>query len=406
MGLQFLQNVGELITADHEILNVENEWRWGHKNALIVHGDFTSWILSYSMKTKETSEPMSCLRSLFLRHRSRKDFTQTIPKHLLKLVKIHCGIMAQGHLNAQKRTEWQREPSAVWNKEQLSHSCESGLPEEWWDCAMECCFTCATCTTRRPMAWQPSRSTWPVTWRTINSFQIVEYIPITAKDMSRVHQFGTKTLKGTLLGISTFGKRSVRRLDDSRCWRVARISSLRNISGKIGKARSIRERTLRISVCKPNSKTSLSTKTVLASRGKSWARRWCWNGRRWQKGKQNRRFVVHVWRIHLSTSWRTSFEVLPRSWNIPDPIEICRRDESNSDEHIQCVWTHYQEFMDRSEGYIILRSGLGVQDSRSCVTSWRIQVGEWKTYGNPKHNQTRQYVAWSMDTIIQDTRRK
>ena len=32
-----------------------------------------------------------------------------------------------------------------------------GLPGEWWDCAMECFVTCATCTTTWPMARQHSR---------------------------------------------------------------------------------------------------------------------------------------------------------------------------------------------------------------------------------------------------------
>ena len=52
---------GELITADQKILNVENESRCGHKNAVIVQDDFTNSIQSYPMETKETSETMSCL---------------------------------------------------------------------------------------------------------------------------------------------------------------------------------------------------------------------------------------------------------------------------------------------------------------------------------------------------------
>ena len=52
----------DLITADHKILNAENESRCGHKNGLIVQDDFTKWIQSYPMKTKETSETMLCLQ--------------------------------------------------------------------------------------------------------------------------------------------------------------------------------------------------------------------------------------------------------------------------------------------------------------------------------------------------------
>ena len=44
---------------------------------------------------------------------------------LLKLVKIYNGNMTQAHVIAHKRTEWQKEPSTEWKKEQLSHSCKA-----------------------------------------------------------------------------------------------------------------------------------------------------------------------------------------------------------------------------------------------------------------------------------------
>ena len=33
-------------------------------------------------------------------------------------------------------------------------------------------------------------------------------------------------------------------------------------------------------------------------------------------------------------------------WNLPDPIEIHRRDETVSNEFKQCLWTYYQWFME------------------------------------------------------------
>ena len=53
---------GDLTTAEHKILNVENASRCGHKNAVIVQDDFTNWIQSYPMKTEETSYAMSSLQ--------------------------------------------------------------------------------------------------------------------------------------------------------------------------------------------------------------------------------------------------------------------------------------------------------------------------------------------------------
>ena len=50
---------GDLITADHNILNVETSRDADTKNAVTVQDDFTNWIQSYPMETKETSETMS-----------------------------------------------------------------------------------------------------------------------------------------------------------------------------------------------------------------------------------------------------------------------------------------------------------------------------------------------------------
>ena len=61
--------------------------------------------------------------------------------------------------------------------------------------------------------------------------------------------------------------------------RFARARSRRNRRQKIQIPRHIRRRTLRISLCKRNFKTSL----VIDSRWKLWGRRWWWNRRRRQE---------------------------------------------------------------------------------------------------------------------------
>ena len=105
----------------------------------------------------------------------------------------------------------------------------------------------------------------------------------------------------------------------------------------------------------------------------------------------------------------TSFEALrPRYCNIPDPSDISRRNEPNSDKYKQCLWNWNQWQVDRSEG---CQSFWGVAcDSKipdpTYKTSWRIQMGEWNTCEDPKDNQTGQYWAWSLDTTTQQTRRK
>ena len=122
----------DLITASHKILNVENVSRCGHKKTILWRKIyFTNWIQSFSMKNdRHMWDHCRVYNDFFLHQRSWKWCTQTIPKSVWMLVKIYSGIMTQAPLAAQKRTEWQKEPSAEWKKEQLS--------QEWWDCATEC----------------------------------------------------------------------------------------------------------------------------------------------------------------------------------------------------------------------------------------------------------------------------
>ena len=46
--------LGDLITADHNIWNVRNVSRCGHRSAPVVQDAYTSWMHGYPMKTKKT----------------------------------------------------------------------------------------------------------------------------------------------------------------------------------------------------------------------------------------------------------------------------------------------------------------------------------------------------------------
>ena len=61
---------------------------------------------------------------------------------------------------------------------------------------------CATCTTRWPMTSRHWRGEYgqKIDGLSVPFGTLVEYIPITAKDKSGVHQFGKTTLKGIFLG--------------------------------------------------------------------------------------------------------------------------------------------------------------------------------------------------------------
>ena len=76
-------------------------------------------------------------------------------------------------------------PSAEGKKEQVWHLCKEHYQKNRGTVRWNVVVSFAMCTTKWPMASQPFGT-------------LVEYTPITAKDKSRVHQFGQKTLRGVL----------------------------------------------------------------------------------------------------------------------------------------------------------------------------------------------------------------
>ena len=162
---------------------------------------------------------------------------------------------------------------------------------------------------RQDGRWQDKRYGQKLDGPSIPPKTLVEYIPITAEDTSRLHQFGKKTLKGTILVyVLCVVRRWVRRLDDDRLWRFFnKIRCHRNSRQQCQMSRLVRDGRIRTTLCKRKSKTSSPSKTVTDSTRKPRARRWCWNRRRRQRGEKHRRFVDQEWKMDSSTSWRTSF---------------------------------------------------------------------------------------------------
>ena len=147
-----------MITEDFKILNMENESRCGDTTTL-----WSCKMISRNgfrvIRWRQRIHRKQCRvhRDPFRRDRSRTWFThtaQTVLQKIVKLVKIHSGIMTQAHLIAQRRTEWQKEPSAEWQKEQLSQSCKADHQKNGGIVRWNTVVTCATCTTRCPMTWQ------------------------------------------------------------------------------------------------------------------------------------------------------------------------------------------------------------------------------------------------------------
>ena len=122
---------------------------------------------------------------------SLKSFILTIPLNLAKLVKIFPGIIVRRHHTDQKNGIAERALRRV--KEGTSAVLsQSGLNESWWADSLEC-YSYLRNVTDLLSDWktpherrfgQPSKG--PI----IPFGSLVEYHPITAKDQSRVHQYG------------------------------------------------------------------------------------------------------------------------------------------------------------------------------------------------------------------------
>ena len=112
------------------ILNVENESRGGHKNALIVQDDFTNWIHSFPMKTKDTSENNVVFTEVSTSvteagknlHRERQRVFQILPRFGMESSETN-GVAERAVRRVIETT--------------ATATMQSGLPEEWRDCAID-----------------------------------------------------------------------------------------------------------------------------------------------------------------------------------------------------------------------------------------------------------------------------
>ena len=88
------EKFGDLITADHKVLNEESESRNNHRYAVVVQDLATQWIQSYRCKTKTLQETEMSLRKFFEPLQKKQQlFMLTVHQNLENLVKIYYGII-------------------------------------------------------------------------------------------------------------------------------------------------------------------------------------------------------------------------------------------------------------------------------------------------------------------------
>ena len=254
---------------------------------------------------------------------SLKSFTLTIPWNLAKAVKIFPGIIARRHHTDQKTMGLLKRAVRRVKEGTSAVLLQSGLNENWWADSMECCTYLRK--RHRSLVWweDPIRETFLGNHSKDRSFHLgslVEYYPKTAKDQSRIHQFGKKVLPGLFLGCALYAGGNLERWrTDCRPWGVGDDGRIGNLlektqceRGDISPKRRIYFSNRRWTNQPPwwrsrPKNTHLGTAAISSRRrwrfffpgepeGSSSTTSWLISGCRWS----DEWFLVHVRKLHVS----------------------------------------------------------------------------------------------------------
>ena len=182
------KNFGDLITADHEVLSEGCESRHNHRYAVVVEDLATQWIQSYPCKTKTSQETEKSLQKFL--EPTRKPKVIYIDNSL-EFGK-YCEDLSWNHRTStphRSETIGIAERAVRRMKEGTSAVLlQSGLDEKWWAHSMVCETVKTSCLMGRHFV----RGGFgvPFDGPVISFGSLVEYHPISAKDQSRLHQFG------------------------------------------------------------------------------------------------------------------------------------------------------------------------------------------------------------------------
>ena len=210
----------DLITADHKVLSEGCESRNNHRYAVVVQDFATQWIQSYPCKTKTSQETQRSLQK-FLEPKRKpngiySDNSSEFGKAFEDLSWNQCTSTphpSETHGIAERAVRRVKEgTSAV--------LLQSGLNENW-------CADCMECYTylRNVTDLLSDGKTLPYERRFGKPFNgpiipfgsLVEYYPVSAKDQSRIQQFGKTSLTWIVCSSDTLCTR-VREFGRVTCW--------------------------------------------------------------------------------------------------------------------------------------------------------------------------------------------
>ena len=200
------ENFGDLITADHKVLSDNCESRNNHRYAVVVQDLATQWIQAYPCKDKTSQETQRSLQKFLESVRKPKVIYSDKPLEFCKA----CEYLSWNHCTStphRSETNGIVERAVRIVKEGTSAVLlQSGLDESWWADFMECYTYLRNVTDLLSDGKTPYERPFgqPFEGPIIPIGSLVEYHPITAKDQSRIHQFGKKVLLGLFLGYALY----------------------------------------------------------------------------------------------------------------------------------------------------------------------------------------------------------
>ena len=193
---------GDLITTDHKVLSDNCESRNSLRYAVVVQDLATQWIQAYPCKNKASQETQRSLQKFLEPERKPKviytDNSLEFGKACEDLSWNHC--TSTPH---RSETSGIAERAVRRVKEDTSALLlQSGLNESWLADFMECYTLLRNVTDLLSDGKTPieRRFGQPFKGPIIPFCSLVEYYPFTAKDQSRIHQFGKKVLPALFFG--------------------------------------------------------------------------------------------------------------------------------------------------------------------------------------------------------------
>ena len=157
-------------------------------------------------KQKLHKKPRDACKSSWSRRGNQKSFTLTIPWNLARLVKIFPGIIVRRYHTDQKHMRLLEEKCAEQKKAPLLYCCNQVWMKDGGQIQWNAIPICEAFKISYLMGRLHTKGVME-NFLKDQSFRLVHWLSITlftAKDRSRIHQFGKKVLPGLFLGYALY----------------------------------------------------------------------------------------------------------------------------------------------------------------------------------------------------------